>query len=153
MGQQIKKLEKSLETFPPPQSDKDLFVEKISISFYLFLSYYRHAVLKDTGVNAQEWFKKTHVSAQWTPFMSVHNNLSLASLAVTPFVISIPSSSNEKKPKNCIKSWPWRYSLYSSEQWMQLFYMQCWKRAFLNTLPSQFHWHRSWAAWEAGPAA
>lgn len=53
MGQQIKKLEKTLETFPPPQSDKDLFVEKISISFYLFLSYYRRAVLKDTGVNAQ----------------------------------------------------------------------------------------------------
>ncbi|XP_075902918.1 protein diaphanous homolog 1 isoform X2 [Nelusetta ayraudi] len=30
MGQQIKKLEKTLETFPPAQSDKDLFVEKIS---------------------------------------------------------------------------------------------------------------------------
>lgn len=34
MGQQIKNLEKSLEIFPPPQSDKDLFAEKMSISFY-----------------------------------------------------------------------------------------------------------------------
>lgn len=33
MGRQIKNLEKDLETFPPPQSDKDLFVEKMSISF------------------------------------------------------------------------------------------------------------------------
>lgn len=32
MGRQIKNLEKDLETFPPPQSDKDLFVEKMSIS-------------------------------------------------------------------------------------------------------------------------
>ncbi|XP_019119455.2 protein diaphanous homolog 1 isoform X1 [Larimichthys crocea] len=30
MGRQIKNLEKDLETFPPPQSDKDLFVEKMS---------------------------------------------------------------------------------------------------------------------------
>lgn len=37
MGQQIKKLEKTLETFPPAQNDKDLFVEKLSISFYLLL--------------------------------------------------------------------------------------------------------------------
>ncbi|XP_070818281.1 protein diaphanous homolog 1 [Chaetodon trifascialis] len=29
MGRQIKGLEKDLETFPPPQNDKDLFVEKI----------------------------------------------------------------------------------------------------------------------------
>lgn len=43
MGLQIKKLEKTLETFPPPQSDKDLFVEKLSISFYFSFSYYRHA--------------------------------------------------------------------------------------------------------------
>lgn len=32
MGRQIKNLKKDLETFPPPQSDKDLFVEKMSIS-------------------------------------------------------------------------------------------------------------------------
>ncbi|XP_065815133.1 protein diaphanous homolog 1 [Labrus bergylta] len=30
MGRQMKSLEKDLETFPPPQSDKDLFVEKMS---------------------------------------------------------------------------------------------------------------------------
>ncbi|KAM8909943.1 protein diaphanous homolog 1-like isoform 1-T1 [Spinachia spinachia] len=30
MGRQIKNLKKDLETFPPPQSDKDLFVEKMS---------------------------------------------------------------------------------------------------------------------------
>lgn len=32
MGRQIKNMEKDLETFPPPQNDKDLFVEKLSIS-------------------------------------------------------------------------------------------------------------------------
>lgn len=32
MGRQIKGLEKDLETFPPAQSDKDQFVEKMSIS-------------------------------------------------------------------------------------------------------------------------
>uniref|UniRef100_A0AAQ4QTJ7 Diaphanous related formin 1 n=1 Tax=Gasterosteus aculeatus aculeatus TaxID=481459 RepID=A0AAQ4QTJ7_GASAC len=32
MGRQIKNLKKDLETFPPPQSDKDLFVEKIFVS-------------------------------------------------------------------------------------------------------------------------
>ena len=32
MGRQIKNLEKDLETFPPPQNDMDLFVEKMSIS-------------------------------------------------------------------------------------------------------------------------
>ncbi|XP_026185720.1 protein diaphanous homolog 1 isoform X2 [Mastacembelus armatus] len=31
MGRQIKNLEKDLETFPPPQNDKDLFVKKMSI--------------------------------------------------------------------------------------------------------------------------
>nr|XP_033948024.1 protein diaphanous homolog 1-like isoform X1 [Pseudochaenichthys georgianus] len=31
MGRQIKTLEKDLETFPPPQNDKDLFVEKMAI--------------------------------------------------------------------------------------------------------------------------
>lgn len=39
MGRQIKKLEKDLETFPPSQNDKDLFVEKMTISSlfsYLF---------------------------------------------------------------------------------------------------------------------
>ncbi|XP_068587411.1 protein diaphanous homolog 1-like, partial [Cebidichthys violaceus] len=30
MGRQIKKLEKDLETFPPPQNDKDMFAEKMS---------------------------------------------------------------------------------------------------------------------------
>ncbi|XP_063733037.1 protein diaphanous homolog 1 [Eleginops maclovinus] len=30
MGRQIKTLEKDLETFPPPQNDKDLFVEKMT---------------------------------------------------------------------------------------------------------------------------
>uniref|UniRef100_A0A7N8XQS6 Diaphanous related formin 1 n=1 Tax=Mastacembelus armatus TaxID=205130 RepID=A0A7N8XQS6_9TELE len=34
MGRQIKNLEKDLETFPPPQNDKDLFVKKMSISSY-----------------------------------------------------------------------------------------------------------------------
>ncbi|KAM7000003.1 protein diaphanous homolog 1 [Tautogolabrus adspersus] len=34
MGRQIKNMEKDLETFPPPQSEKDLFVEKMSISIY-----------------------------------------------------------------------------------------------------------------------
>lgn len=33
MGKQIKSLEKDIETFPPPQSDKDKFVEKMTISF------------------------------------------------------------------------------------------------------------------------
>lgn len=33
MGRQIKSLQKDLETFPPPQNDKDLFAEKMSISF------------------------------------------------------------------------------------------------------------------------
>lgn len=32
MGRQLKNLEKDLETFPPTQNDKDLFVEKMSIS-------------------------------------------------------------------------------------------------------------------------
>lgn len=32
MGRQIKNMEKDMETFPPPQNDKDLFVEKMSIS-------------------------------------------------------------------------------------------------------------------------
>uniref|UniRef100_A0A669AW17 Diaphanous related formin 1 n=2 Tax=Oreochromis niloticus TaxID=8128 RepID=A0A669AW17_ORENI len=32
MGRQIKSLEKDLETFPPPQNDKDLFAEKIFVS-------------------------------------------------------------------------------------------------------------------------
>uniref|UniRef100_A0A672FJF5 Diaphanous related formin 1 n=1 Tax=Salarias fasciatus TaxID=181472 RepID=A0A672FJF5_SALFA len=32
MGRQIKDLEKSLETFPPPQNDKDMFVEKIFVT-------------------------------------------------------------------------------------------------------------------------
>lgn len=32
MGRQIKNMEKDLETFPPPQNDNDLFVEKMSIS-------------------------------------------------------------------------------------------------------------------------
>uniref|UniRef100_A0A8C4NV64 Diaphanous related formin 1 n=1 Tax=Dicentrarchus labrax TaxID=13489 RepID=A0A8C4NV64_DICLA len=34
MGRQIKSMEKDLETFPPPQNDKDLFVEKMSISSF-----------------------------------------------------------------------------------------------------------------------
>lgn len=34
MGRQIKNLQTDLETFPPAQSDKDLFVEKMTISFY-----------------------------------------------------------------------------------------------------------------------
>ena len=33
MGRQIKNLERDLETFPPPQNEKDQFVEKMSISF------------------------------------------------------------------------------------------------------------------------
>uniref|UniRef100_A0AAX7T7H2 Diaphanous related formin 1 n=1 Tax=Astatotilapia calliptera TaxID=8154 RepID=A0AAX7T7H2_ASTCA len=32
MGRQIKSLQKDLETFPPPQNDKDLFAEKIFVS-------------------------------------------------------------------------------------------------------------------------
>ncbi|KAI5100671.1 protein diaphanous-like 1-like [Silurus meridionalis] len=39
MGKQIKNLEKDIETFPPPQSDKDKFVEKMTISFtYSFVA-------------------------------------------------------------------------------------------------------------------
>ncbi|KPP76589.1 hypothetical protein Z043_104054, partial [Scleropages formosus] len=34
MGKQIKSLEKDIETFPPPQSENDLFVEKMTISFH-----------------------------------------------------------------------------------------------------------------------
>lgn len=37
MGRQIKSMEKDLETFPPAQSDKDLFVEKMSISSFLHI--------------------------------------------------------------------------------------------------------------------
>uniref|UniRef100_A0A8D3E3D8 Diaphanous related formin 1 n=1 Tax=Scophthalmus maximus TaxID=52904 RepID=A0A8D3E3D8_SCOMX len=37
MGRQIKNIEKDLETFPPPQNDKDLFAEKMSISSYSFV--------------------------------------------------------------------------------------------------------------------
>uniref|UniRef100_A0AAY4DQ38 Diaphanous related formin 1 n=1 Tax=Denticeps clupeoides TaxID=299321 RepID=A0AAY4DQ38_9TELE len=33
MGKQIKSLEKDIETFPPPQNDRDKFVEKMTISF------------------------------------------------------------------------------------------------------------------------
>ncbi|XP_076148848.1 protein diaphanous homolog 1-like [Alosa pseudoharengus] len=33
MGKQIQNLEKDIESFPPPQSDKDKFVEKMTISF------------------------------------------------------------------------------------------------------------------------
>ncbi|KAL7868210.1 hypothetical protein SRHO_G00095940 [Serrasalmus rhombeus] len=33
MGKQIKSLEKDIETFPPPQSENDKFVEKMTISF------------------------------------------------------------------------------------------------------------------------
>lgn len=33
MGKQIKSLEKDIETFPPPQNEKDKFVEKMTISF------------------------------------------------------------------------------------------------------------------------
>uniref|UniRef100_A0A8C1UZ85 Diaphanous related formin 1 n=1 Tax=Cyprinus carpio TaxID=7962 RepID=A0A8C1UZ85_CYPCA len=33
MGKQIKDLEKDIETFPPPQSDRDKYVEKMTISF------------------------------------------------------------------------------------------------------------------------
>lgn len=40
MGRQIKNLEKDLETFPPPQNNKDLFVEKMSISFSIALMYF-----------------------------------------------------------------------------------------------------------------
>ncbi|KAJ8015354.1 hypothetical protein DPEC_G00025260 [Dallia pectoralis] len=37
MGRALSSLEKDLETFPPPQSEKDLFVEKMTISF-IFVS-------------------------------------------------------------------------------------------------------------------
>ncbi|XP_055081017.1 protein diaphanous homolog 1-like [Periophthalmus magnuspinnatus] len=42
MGRQIKNLQKDLETFPPPQNEKDQFAEKLSISFTLasVLSHY-----------------------------------------------------------------------------------------------------------------
>uniref|UniRef100_A0A8P4GEI9 Diaphanous related formin 1 n=1 Tax=Dicentrarchus labrax TaxID=13489 RepID=A0A8P4GEI9_DICLA len=39
MGRQIKSMEKDLETFPPPQNDKDLFVEKMSISSFAHEQY------------------------------------------------------------------------------------------------------------------
>lgn len=47
MGRQIKKLEKDLETFPPPQNNKDLFVEKMSISFFISAIYFTKAQTKD----------------------------------------------------------------------------------------------------------
>lgn len=47
MGQQIKNLEKNLETFPPPQNDKDLFVEKMSISSFISALYFTRAQTKD----------------------------------------------------------------------------------------------------------
>lgn len=34
MGNQIKKLEEELKGFKPQENEKDLFVEKMSISFY-----------------------------------------------------------------------------------------------------------------------
>ncbi|CAG5990859.1 unnamed protein product [Menidia menidia] len=45
MGRNIKNLEKDIETFPPPQNDKDLFVEKMSISssFTYLHSFVSHA--------------------------------------------------------------------------------------------------------------
>lgn len=51
---------------------------------------------------AQEGFEKTHVSAQCILVMSMHNNLPLAGLAVTPFAIGviIPSCFNEKLSKS-----------------------------------------------------
>uniref|UniRef100_A0AAZ3SMQ9 Diaphanous related formin 1 n=1 Tax=Oncorhynchus tshawytscha TaxID=74940 RepID=A0AAZ3SMQ9_ONCTS len=33
MGRALKSLDKDLETFPPPQSDRDMFIEKMNISF------------------------------------------------------------------------------------------------------------------------
>lgn len=41
MGRQIKSMEKELETFPPPQNNKDLFVEKMSISSNIKLFFNR----------------------------------------------------------------------------------------------------------------
>jgi hypothetical protein len=38
MGRQIKTLQKDLEAFPPPQNERDLFSEKMSISFTLLPS-------------------------------------------------------------------------------------------------------------------
>uniref|UniRef100_A0AAR2JCZ5 Diaphanous related formin 1 n=1 Tax=Pygocentrus nattereri TaxID=42514 RepID=A0AAR2JCZ5_PYGNA len=38
MGKQIKSLEKDIETFPPPQSENDKFVEKMTISFTDFVA-------------------------------------------------------------------------------------------------------------------
>ena len=40
MGREIKNLEKDLETFPPPQNNKDLFVEKMSISSFISAIYF-----------------------------------------------------------------------------------------------------------------
>lgn len=51
MGRQIKKLEKDLETFPPPQNNKDLFVEKMSISFYISHIYILQRHRLKTGSN------------------------------------------------------------------------------------------------------
>lgn len=47
MGRQIKNLEKDLETFPPPQNNKDLFVEKMSISSFISPIYFTRAQIKD----------------------------------------------------------------------------------------------------------
>lgn len=51
MGRQIKNLEKDIEKFPPPQSDKDLFVEKMSIS-----SYYQIVNRKNPYVQVRSFF-------------------------------------------------------------------------------------------------
>ncbi|KAF1384738.1 hypothetical protein PFLUV_G00123280 [Perca fluviatilis] len=48
MGRQIKSLEKDLETFPPPQNDKDLFVEKMTISSSF--SYICHIIIQQQSV-------------------------------------------------------------------------------------------------------
>lgn len=94
MGLQIKKLEKSLETFPPPQSDKDLFVENMSIS--LNLSHYRCTTIQVTGLMAEECFEKDSYQSLSESFLC-HNNLPLAGLAVTPYAISVIIQSSAKK--------------------------------------------------------
>ncbi|TDH07568.1 hypothetical protein EPR50_G00108020 [Perca flavescens] len=48
MGRQIKSLEKDLETFPPPQNDMDLFVEKMTISSSF--SYICHIIIQQQSV-------------------------------------------------------------------------------------------------------
>ncbi|KAJ0002429.1 hypothetical protein NQD34_007578 [Periophthalmus magnuspinnatus] len=53
MGRQIKNLQKDLETFPPPQNEKDQFAEKLSISFTLASEQYEKLDLMHKNMDKQ----------------------------------------------------------------------------------------------------